>query len=45
MRISLPRFLANLIAPVLIAGVLPLWLIFGRLAAYDTRTCCPVSAA
>ncbi len=36
MRIPIPRFLASLIAPVLIVGVIPLWLIRGRLAAYDT---------
>lgn len=37
MRVPLPRFLAALIAPVLIVGVIPLWLIHNKLAAYDTR--------
>ena len=37
MPISLPRFLAALIAPVVIVGVIPLWLIHNKLAAYDTR--------
>ncbi len=36
-KLSPLRFLVNLILPVLIAGVLPLWLIHGRLSAYDTR--------
>ncbi len=33
---SLPRFLSSLIAPVLVVGVLPLWLIRNVLAEYDT---------
>lgn len=33
---ALPRFLSSLIAPVLIVGVIPVWLIRIRLAAYDT---------
>ena len=33
---SLPRFLSSLIAPVLVVGVLPLWLIRNALAEYDT---------
>jgi protein-S-isoprenylcysteine O-methyltransferase Ste14 len=33
----IPRFLASLIAPILVVGVIPLWLIHNRLAAYDTR--------
>lgn len=37
MRISLPRFLSSLIAPILVVGVIPLWLIHTRLAAYDTH--------
>ena len=37
MRPSLPRFLAALVAPILIVGVIPLWLIHNKLAAYDTR--------
>lgn len=36
MQIPLPRFLASLIVPVLIVGVVPLWLIRGRLGAHDT---------
>ena len=34
---SLPRFLASLIAPIIVVGVIPLWLIRTVLAAYDTR--------
>ena len=33
---SLPRFLSSLIAPILVVGVLPLWLIRNVLADYDT---------
>ena len=33
---SLPRFLSSLIAPLLVVGVLPLWLIRNVLAEYDT---------
>lgn len=31
------RFLASLVAPILVVGVIPLWLIRRRLAAHDTR--------
>lgn len=34
---SLPRFLASLIAPIIVVGVIPLWLIHNKLAAYDTH--------
>jgi protein-S-isoprenylcysteine O-methyltransferase Ste14 len=36
MTIPLPRFLSSLLAPILIVGVLPLWLIRNVLAEYDT---------
>jgi protein-S-isoprenylcysteine O-methyltransferase Ste14 len=36
MQVPLPRFLASLIAPILVVGILPLWLIRNVLAAYDT---------
>ena len=36
MSTSIPRFLSSLIAPVLVVGVIPLWLIRNVLAAYDT---------
>jgi protein-S-isoprenylcysteine O-methyltransferase Ste14 len=34
--VSWRRFLSSLILPVLIVGVIPLWLIHNRLAEYDT---------
>ena len=34
---KLPRFLTSLIAPIVVVGIIPLWLIHNRLAAYDTR--------
>ena len=34
---SLPRFLSSLIAPILVVGVLPLWLIRNVLPEYATR--------
>ena len=34
---SLPRFLSSLIAPILVVGVIPLWLIRTVLADYDTH--------
>ncbi len=36
MTVPLPRFLSSLIAPILVVGVLPLWLIRNVLAEYDT---------
>ena len=36
MTVPLPRFLSSLIAPILVLGVLPLWLIRNVLAEYDT---------
>ena len=35
--VSWRRFLSSLILPILVVGVIPLWLIHNRLAAYDTR--------
>lgn len=36
MQVPFWRFLASLLAPILVVGVLPLWLIRNVLAAYDT---------
>lgn len=34
---SWPRFLSSLIIPIIVVGVIPVWLIHNRLAAYDTH--------